>query len=294
MGSIRSFTCPHCGAPLPPLKKGKAVCEFCGSTVKAGNDLDLDNARQLGQEFERGRYDAQNSIPGADLAKQIQVLIKPVSDLHQTNFQVNELKTKLDNADAKLKEAHKSGQSKEYLIPLLILLIFFFLFDGVSIMIPLMLALLSYVHLHLKRRRKLLVLEKAASAVRGEYTEASAHLQQLYDTYNFDLIPEDYREVEPMSFFVKALNSGRAVSLTQAINLYEDDLHKKQMHKLQAEQNKLQAQQIKLQQQQFEEQQDFHERQLELSKKKGVDLGTVLTAAGSVAAFALTVKRRKR
>ena len=98
MGNLSCNTCPRCGAPLPPAAKGKTVCEYCGSTVSISSKLHVNDARQFGQDFELGRYDAQNSIPGTELAKQIKDLIEPLEDIQQTIDRVHDLESKKNAA----------------------------------------------------------------------------------------------------------------------------------------------------------------------------------------------------
>ena len=50
------------------------------------------------------------------------------------------------------------------------------------------------------------------------------------------LIPPDYRYGHAVEFFYKALLNQRAVNMQQAVNLYEDTLHKERMESLQVQQ----------------------------------------------------------
>ncbi len=297
MGNLSGLSCPYCGAPLVPAKKGNTKCEYCGSVVTSSISLNINDVRQFGQEFELGRYAAQKTIPGLDLAAQIRELIQPVEELSQTHAHIKELKGKMDAAQTELDKFRDSGKAKFLWFPLLVLFLTGALSESGKILspLPIFLGLLAFAYLFLVRKGKTNRLEKAFSACVEKHQDACNHLEELYRTYDFDLIPEEYRSKQPMMFFIKVLNNGRALSLREAINLYEEDLHRKEVLKLKAEQNKLQAEQNELQRQRLKEEQEFHEQQLEMAKqKKGVDWGTVLTAAGSVAAVALSVKRKKK
>ena len=119
-------------------------------------------------------------------------------------------------------------------------------------------------------------------------------MNELKDNYQFDLVPEDYREREAMAYFVKVLRNGRAASLQQAINLYEDEKHKKQVLRLQQEQLALKQEALDVQRQQMEADQAYKEKQLELAQqKKGVDWGAVAAVAGTVVAAAIAFKDRQ-
>ena len=51
-----------------------------------------------------------------------------------------------------------------------------------------------------------------------------------------DVIPPDYRYRQAMTFFYNALKNQRAMTMQEAVNLYEDYLHKNRMEQMQAEQ----------------------------------------------------------
>ena len=114
-------------------------------------------------------------------------------------------------------------------LPLLVLIIFLILLkDNAKLASPL-LALVTFGVLYVKRNWAIKAKEANEVELQKKYKDASEHLEWLYSAYDFDVVPEDYREPEAMVFFVKVLNSGRALSLNQAINMYEDDKHKKEL-----------------------------------------------------------------
>ena len=290
------MTCPHCGAPLPPTNDDFIICEFCDSTVAIGNDsFNIDEPRKFGYEFELGRYDAQDSRPGVSLAAKIKGLLQPVNELNQTNTIIGELESKLGVANNDLNQYIKTGKAKPFVVPFVVMLLIMMITSGEGVAVAWTTGICLFAFLWIKRKINIVTRGKKASQLRSKYQEAVDHLDQLRQKYDFDLIPEEYRHNEPMKYFIKVLDSGRAVSLQHAITLYEDDKHKKEMLKMQQEQLNLQEQQVLLQKKHIQQQQEFNEQQLALAaKKKGVDWGTVAAAAGSVALAVLSIKGRRR
>ncbi len=283
MDTVSAHNCPHCGAPLPPMVNGKATCDFCGSTVNANSGFQYAAMpRQFGYEFEKGRYDAQNSIPGAELAAEIKKLLTPIDDLNQTRTSLSELQTKVKISEENLRVYTDKNKSLPYIIPVGAFL--FLLWCEATFLPSLVVSLASWGFLKLRIGRNTKRLQSTYLSCNDRKTQTERHLDELKRTYNFAIIPEEYQYYEALSFFVKALNSGRAASLQQAINLYEDEKHKQKVLRLQAEQNRLKEAELEVQRQ-----------QLELAQqKKGVDWGAVAATAGAVAVAALTLKGKRK
>lgn len=301
MKTASAFDCPCCGASLPVKEKGTIICDFCGSSVIIQDDgVSIENARQLGYEFERGRYDAQNSLQGAALARKIKELIQPIDDLNQTKTQIEELKKKIHSATAK----KRSGIDMKWLW--LGLFVLFVLLRITHVSVTPLIWLVAIVILALyslidKLQRK--AAQKEMITLNKKIDAASAHLKWLYDTYDIDCIPDDYKRAEPMSFFARVLLTGQAMSLHQAIKMYEEDRRQKEAARYQAEQLELQAQQLALQKQklqqerefrerQLQQEREFHEQQLEQEKQnKGLSLGTAVAAVGTAAVIAKNIRK---
>lgn len=291
MSKISGHTCPHCGAPLPSTKRGTVYCEFCGSAVTIS--ADASEPREFGYEFERGRYDAQNSIPGAELAEEIRKLIKPLDELRQTTIQLEELKGKFQRAQKELKAGDSTNKALMYTVPIISFFILLMMFDSnFLIALVVALAIFGFYKIRITGREK--SLQTAYANYKEKMATTADHLNELYNSYNFDIVPEEYRQHEPMTFFVKVLSSGRAASLQQAINLYEDHKHKRELLRLQQEQNEIKRKELEVQRQQLQDQKEFNEKKLELEQqKRGVDWASLAAAAGSVAIAAAAIKKRK-
>ena len=291
MSRVSGHVCPHCGAPLHTAKLGTVRCDFCGSTVTLS--ADASEPRQFGYEFERGRFDAQNSIPGAELAAEIRKLIDPLDDLQQTTTQLKELKAKVKKAETALKNGDSSNKLLMYILPVASFL--FLIWLDASYLAALVVAVFIFGFYKLRNTGRKKNLEAAYRAYKEKLAVTADHLNEVYNSYNFDVVPEAYRQREPMLFFVKVLDSGRAASLQQAINLYEEEKHRRELLRLQQEQNAIKRQELEVQRQQLKDQKEFNKKKLELAQqKKGVDWGAVAAAAGSVAIAAATLKGKRK
>lgn len=291
MSKVSSHACPHCGAPLPTTKLGTVYCDFCGAAVTLS--ADTSEPRQFGFEFEKGRYDAQNSIPGAELAAEIKKLIPPLDDLRQTTIQLDELKAKVRKAEKELKKGDATNKLLMYILPVASFLVLLWLDASFLAALVVALFIFGFYKIRITGREK--SLQTAYKTYKDKMAVTADHLNEVYNSYNFDIVPEEYRQRDPMVFFVKVLNSGRAASLQQAINLYEEEKHKKELLRLQQEQNALKQQELEIQRQQLKDQQEFNAKKLELAQqKKGVDWGAVAAAAGSVAIAAVTLKGKRK
>ncbi|MBR1456584.1 MAG: hypothetical protein IJ594_05435 [Oscillospiraceae bacterium] len=261
------------------------------------DNLNSQDARTVGYEFERGRYDAQNQPLGEDLANRIQTLLQPVDDLQQTKTIVAELKNGLQAITAQVEKHNKADKAKLVWLPLLVLAVsiaFFRFLDVGPKILAWVFAIGTFAFLWIQRKANEKALKNKSATLQNKYHEAVKHLNWLNQTYDFALIPESYRRHEPMAFFIQVLKSGRALSLHQAITLYEDDKHNKAMYRLQAEQLELQARQVELQRQHLMEDREFYEQQLAQARQnKGIDLKTALIAAGGIV-LAVSALKNKR
>lgn len=71
------------------------------------------------------------------------------------------------------------------------------------------------------------------------FNSSYAKVKQLSDVLknlNVGIIPPDYRYRQALEFIYKALLNQRATTMQQAVNLYEDDLHKRNMESMQRQQ----------------------------------------------------------
>ena len=69
------------------------------------------------------------------------------------------------------------------------------------------------------------------TVIRAQIDQISQQIYQITvdNQVYIDPIPRDYRYYDAVAFFERALTNGRADSMKEAINLYEDHLHKQTM-----------------------------------------------------------------
>ena len=293
--SVSRLCCPHCGAPLPLSATGTVICSFCDSTITIeDSDLDLETPKSSVHKSE-----PTHSAPasGAELANQLEELLGPIEEQNKILKQIHTLNTKIQSVKAEQEKLRHPSTKKQIGLPLLVLFVsglWLAAVEGPPIF-SILFALIAVLLLGQMRKRRVRAQQNNITLLEKKLAESVAELKKLNQTYPLNLIPENYQAREPVTYFIQALRNGQALSLSQAINLYEDELHRKKVYQFQAEQLNVQRRQMELQRKQLEEERVFHEQQLELSKqKKTVDLGSVLTTVGSVAIIAHTIKKRMK
>lgn len=100
-------------------------------------------------------------------------------------------------------------------------------------------------------------------------------------------IPEAYATMDAVVFFLTALHNMRADNLKEAINLYEEELHKRQMLDLQQQEMDLLKKSIKLSQAQLKTQEQMAKSQAEIQRRaeklsKQVRFGNVFHVVNTV------------
>lgn len=80
---------------------------------------------------------------------------------------------------------------------------------------------------------------KQINDVSNKRDQMLQNLEDICKTINpeyMHLIPRDYRHIHACQFFYNAFLNGRAMSMQQAVNLYEEELHRSRMEKMQLQQ----------------------------------------------------------
>lgn len=111
---------------------------------------------------------------------------------------------------------------------------------------------------------------------------ASADVDELQKT-----IPEDYATMDAVLYFLSVLKNMRADNLKEAINLYEEELHKRKMLNYQQQEMDLLVTSIQLSQAQLETQAQIAKSQADIQKRaeklsKQVRFGNVFQVVNTV------------
>lgn len=264
-----TLKCPDCGAELqvnPALSQ--AVCNYCGKQLLIDDEaqhvkFDFEGSRQAGIEFERGRNEAQNA--GAEEA-----LIESMRRLSDLVVQVENLEDENKGLHAQilpLKERAKRFNSfLVKMVPFVIVAILLFtsvqmlrlsnLFIVLRVLVYILDAVLTF--LAFRGASFFITHERTAAELQIKETETAiennqSEIASLRSQQDFSLIPPGYQARDAVCFIAEALANKRALTIQQAINLYEEQQHKARVEALQQEQLALQQQNLELQRQQMQE-----------------------------------------
>ena len=239
-----TLSCPKCNAQLQVNQDlTHAICNYCGYHFLIDDeakkvDIQVRNAREVGRELEYGRRSAGGN---AELAEEVGAVMEPLARLNELTPQANRLYQALER-DKKKTEQDKTIFGK--MLPWVWFSVIFIvslasgLSDGnvgSSLLGGLMVGLIAAGITYLVQRGHKNSLKRNANALNKVAKEIDSHKAALKGR-NVDVIPPDYRYRQAMTFFYNALKNQRAMTMQEAVNLYEDYLHKNRMEQMQAEQ----------------------------------------------------------
>ncbi len=277
--NLVEMKCPGCGADLqinPKLKS--AQCNYCGRQFiveqeNQQNFLDGADAREKGFEFERGRNDAQNAGADPGLLEQIAILIEVVK---QREALAAETKTAHEKLNQAVKNADDCSSPKTILMMFGIAALAFLVISGFTYpVIGFLVGVGIFVLWFMQNKKKSEKLENEAKIALKEWETLNARLTEAKQQADYSLIPESYQNLKSLKFLYNALYNKRALTITEAINLYENHKHQKQMEYIQQQQLELQRQNAELQMQQLRLQQNnsaLHQQQVALQKQNAEEL----------------------
>jgi hypothetical protein len=240
-----TLECPKCNAQLQiNAEISQAICNFCGYHFLIDDevkkvDICIRNVREAGREFEYGR----RSVIGGnkELADEVHSLIEPLSRLNELSPAAIRIHNILDKTQ---KTVDSDDKPLGRILPWIWFggVFVFFLIGMISdtgivsaILTSLVLAIIAFgivKAIQINRKKTLEKLDLQYKKISDEMKQMNEELRK----HNMDIIPPDYRYKEAMVFFYNALNNQRAMTIQEAVNLYEDYLHNNKMEAMQAEQ----------------------------------------------------------
>ena len=295
-----ALKCPGCGAELEVNSSLKqAVCNYCGQTIYVQKDLDSMDARQFGFEFEHGRMEAQSTV-NEDLVTRVRKLEQVLTELNALNKAEAELRGKISQIETKI---NSSGKLIKRVITLSCL------FGGLTIAVSILLdypvmqsilwgliaalaggilAAISFIPAKVNAHR----LEKV-NAKYEKLVNAKKQIMAEGSSEDIKLIPDKYWNSEALGYICDVLTNKRAMSIQQAINLYEDNLYKQKQLMLQEETMRYQQDRIDLEKTRQKQQQLQMQQDQENLKELGKDIikGAAVLGASAIVKGIINRKR---
>ena len=241
-----TLSCPKCNAKLQVNQElTHAICNYCGYHFLIDDeakkvDIRVKNAREVGRELEYGR----RSVIGGnkELADEVGIIMEPLSRLTELNTNYSRIYSAAENNK---KSVDKDNSSVGKALPWLWFIGIYLLFLisglsgggelGSSIGAAFFFGFVALGIVYINRAKHKNNLKKNITTLQNLSKEIESQKTAL-EGHDIDIIPPDYRYRQAMSFFYSALKNQRAMTMQEAVNLYEDYLHQNRMEAMQAEQ----------------------------------------------------------
>lgn len=288
---LTALECPKCNATLEIAPESTYVtCNYCGCRFLIDSESekvrpDSEDVYKMGYAFERGRYERQ-SEECRNLANKVKALGGAITDLQTKKGTLELLSIQISSLEAEQKRlASISGKLKSYKVPIYLLIVTVLLSAigagaGISVAGIIASAILSYI-MRFRRNKELDAVTKLIQQKIEELAETKREILFITKTYDFELIPDKYCSKNAIDYIYEVLYNQRAMNISQAINLYEDDQYKKRMEMLQREQVELQRMQ----------QAQNAEKSMEKPSESSLGVGSLLKAGGMILAAAALIKK---
>ena len=208
--------CPQCGGQMN-IKYGisQIKCEYCGSVIYVESEIDVADKESI-------RYELAQ-----ELSDKIYSLIKPWEEFQKLKICEENLQKELEKMQ-KYNQFVSSpvGEKMHYIV--IGIIMFFALVLAISngnvgeLVAGAILSAGVYVFYLMKYKN----IPDETAKMKAEYEEMLDRIKRINNENDFDIVPVDYRNNDAMFFFCKALKNRRAYTIQEAVNLYEDELHK--------------------------------------------------------------------
>ena len=286
-----TLECPKCGAQLelnPALKQ--AYCNYCGFQFLVDDEIkrvniDMENPRQFGYEFEWGKS-AQHIDEGRSHAEKVRTLIQPITEMNRLIKESNLLYQQVQGLWNRVNNTSINPLVISLCAPALVIIVTIALGDHIGFyVVGLAIAALSFLICYYFQKYAHNMEAQQLEEKTRQYENIYSRVSYITQEYDIDFIPQNYRYEEAMVFFYNVLINQRAFNLPQAINLYEDEKHKAAMKALQEEQLLIQKKQLKAaeeQRKQLQNMEDLKEEKSSSTLGKAVVAGSVFLAAVSL------------
>lgn len=214
---IENYTCPNCGAPLNYNEQnGIFKCEYCSSII----DLAItEEERQIRL--------------GVNTATKVKEYEEHLIAMNTLQGKVTEQENKYNSVLDKKKNLKANTVIIASFIAIIISIIavswmniVFYAYDFLRIFLEIILVgatIFGTVNFGKKRYKSdFLRLSKQVTKQNEILSDIQREFNQEKNSFNIDYVDEQYREIEALDFIISALETGRAFTLRQAENLWDD------------------------------------------------------------------------
>ena len=301
-----SMNCPHCNGPLKVNPAFDwAACNYCGYQFMIDDEvkkvkISEDDYEPIGKAVNEARMETDRKTAEETIEK-----VKRVRDAYNKRGELQGrgqfLRTRLYEDEKQI--AAIQGWMKFwnmfpdpvnlFVIPGAILIMFIILAavvwyaGGGVFFMGLIFSVVAFFLLKRKRDNQgneYTRLINEANAIKADIVKNDKELQDLNNDAELSFVPEKYKNPAALDFIYQALLNKRANTLSEAINLFEENVYRTNMQRMQDEQLRVTKQQLEEMQRQ-KEQEDRSGRD-----QKGVDAASVISTVGKVAATGLFLK----
>ena len=299
-----SMNCPHCNGPLKVnTSLARASCNYCGFQFVIDDEvkkvkISEEDYEPIGKAVNDARMESDRKEAALALEK-----VAKIRDSYRKTSELQGrgqfLRSRLYNDERRIASIESWMRFWNFLPNSLSLFIFpvgifiLFLIMGIAswfaaggmIAAGLIIAFVSYFVFRWMRNKQSVDygnLIAEANSIKADIAKTDADLQTVRNDADFSFVPQKYHNPAALDFIYQALYDKRANDLSQAINLYEENVYRTNMQRMQDEQIRLQKQQLEEMRQQQEERDD--------SREKGVDAASVISTVGKVAVTGMALK----
>lgn len=256
-----SLICPNCSSPVEANEKlTKCTCNYCGTTFLIDDEaqkvrVSFDDMKKAGFDFERGRYDAENTGADEELVEKVSAQLTALEELEGLTEQERILNAKLigkrQEVDRKRSSIGKINYTIPIILSLFVLMIVFsadasflgFLFAAAFVAGSFILTKKRYIANSERTKSELSSLEAAISREEQVLNDVRLEKSNVQDKIDLNFIPAKYQSKRALRAILNVLKDRRALTISQAINIYEGDEHRKRLEDMQREQLDLQKKQ---------------------------------------------------
>ncbi|WP_027215970.1 hypothetical protein [Butyrivibrio fibrisolvens] len=263
---IIAMNCPECNAPLQinsELKK--AFCNYCGSQILVDDEVQRisisdEDADKIGKAFFNAQTEREFNRTSL-IMEQIKELKNAISSIEKIQSSNDDLISSINSNKAKLSRIKPwisfwnllPNYYSAFILPVIIVFLTVYVelssntFNMRSILIGAILAGIAYVgqrymiNCHEDEYEQL---NERIANDEDRMESNSLSIQKIRADHDFAIIPEKYQNSDALGFFYELFQGRRAVDLPQAIILYEDELHRRNIQLQQQQQIQLQREQI--------------------------------------------------